>query len=81
MSDFFLRIVHLSNHVISEEGLEGRRDADTFRRLVILEERCYDARESECRAVKGMAELHFLVLRTAVTALEAVRLIGVEIRG
>ena len=35
----------LANHVVSEEGLQGLRDANAFFALVVLEQRCYDTRE------------------------------------
>ena len=71
----------LSNHVCSEVGLESSGDSDTFLCLVVLEEGSDDTREGEGRAVERVAERYFLVLCAAVAAVQAVRLIGVEVRG
>ena len=51
---------------------------DALGRLIVLEQRGHDARQGQGRAVEGMTEMCLLVL-AAVTALEAVGLIGLEI--
>ena len=71
----------LSNHIRAEVGLESSGDSDTFLCLVVLEEGGDDTREGEGRAVERVAERNFLVLCAAVAAMQAVRLIGVEIGG
>ena len=72
-------VLLLSDHVVSEVRLQCSRDTDAILRLVVLEQRSHDARQSQSRSVERVAERDFLVLCTAVTALEAVSLIGVEV--
>ena len=79
MPKFLLFFRKSADHIVSEEGLQSFRDADTFLALVVLKERSHDARESQRRAVERVAEHHFLVLRTAVTTFQTIGLIGVEI--
>ena len=59
--------------------MQGGRDTDALFRLVVLQDGGYDTRQGKSRAVERMAKGDFLVLCTAVTAMETVRLVGVKI--
>ena len=60
-------------------GLQGGGDMDAVGVLVVLQEGSHDAGQGEGGAVEGVAELGFLRAFSAVAALEAVGLIGVEV--
>ncbi len=60
-------------------GYKALRHTDALGGLVVLQNRGHDARQGKGRTVQRVAELGLLVRRTAVTALQTVGLIGVEI--
>ena len=49
--------------------------------MIVFEQSGNDTGQRECGAVEGVTEGHFLILGAAVTALESVSLIGVEVGG
>ena len=71
----------LCDHIAAHVWLEGSRDADAFRRLVVLQEGSYDTGQCQSRAVEGVCQGNFLVLGTAIAAVEAIGLVGIEVRG
>ena len=68
----------LIDNVKSRVSLQGCGNADALGRLVILEQGGDNARQSQCRAVQGVAQVRLLVIAT-IAALEAVGLIGLEV--
>ena len=73
-----LEVAFLINHFKSRVRNQCFRDADAFRRLIVLQQGGDDARQGQCRTVQRMAEFGFLVL-CAVTAFQAVGLVGIEV--
>ena len=78
--DFIMGVFLLLYHVATHIWLQCCWDADAFWCLVVFEKGSHDTRESESRAVKCVAESNFLVLCAAVTTVQTVGLVGVEIR-
>ena len=56
-------------------------NAYAFRRLVVLHQRCHDARQGEGRSIERVAQLNLLVFCTAVAAFQTVGLITLEVGG
>lgn len=71
----------LLDHIAAHIWLEGSRDADAFWCLVVLQEGSYDTGQCQSRAVEGVCQSNFLILSTAITAVEAIGLVGIEVRG
>ena len=69
----------LVDDVTSHIWYKSPRDADAFRGLVVLEDRGNDAREGKRRAVQRMAELRLFGAFLAVSALQTVCLICIEV--
>ena len=69
----------LFNHIAPHVRLQGLGDTDALGRLEVFEQGCHDARQGERGAVERMGNADLLILCAAITALQAVGLIGVEI--
>lgn len=73
-------LVHLVvNHLEAAVGHEHLRHADALGCLVILQNGGYDARQSQCRTVEGVAQLNLLVVSTTEATVQAVGLIALEV--
>ena len=55
-------------------------NANAFRRLVVLDDGCYDARQRKRRTIQGVAKFNFLIVSMAIAAFQAIGLIALEVR-
>ena len=79
MASLSFNLTKSVNHFESCVRNQGFRNSDALVGLVVLQYRSYYAGQSQCGAVKCVAELGFLLAGLAVAALEAVGLIGVKV--
>ena len=71
--------MNLVDDVTAHIRNEGGRNLDAIFCLVVLQQGCHDAGQGKSRTVQCVTELWFLAAFWAITALQAVGLIGVEI--